>query len=189
MRWGRRGLRSHGGQPASLEGHTAQYQQGGGREGVAAGRLSSDPGSARKELGHLEHAVSLPWPPPLYPSSGSARPVLTQRCVLIVHGSGSDLPSDIPVSKCSDKSRRSQTLAGVGAAGLRHPRTICLRTRCKQALCGPRQRQARQRGLLFLLVDASLQAFGLSANNNSSGTLYDSALQNLLGDRSRTGQA
>lgn len=104
MRWGRRGLRSHGGQPASLEGHTAQCQQGGGREGVAAGRLSSDPGSARKEPGHLEHAVSLPWPPLLYPSSGSARPVLTQRCVLIVHGSGSDLPSDIPVSKCSDKS-------------------------------------------------------------------------------------
>lgn len=58
-----------------------------------------------------------------------------------------------------------------------------------RALCGPHQQQARERGLLFLLVDSSLQAFGLSANNNSSGTLYNSALRNLLGDRSPTGQA
>lgn len=58
-----------------------------------------------------------------------------------------------------------------------------------RALCGPHQQQAQERGLLFLLVDSSLQAFGLSANNNSSGTLYNSALRNLLGDRSPTGQA
>lgn len=55
-------------------------------------------------------------------------------------------------------------------------------------LCWLHNRHKRE-GLLFLLVDSSLQAFGLSANNNSSGTLYNSALQNLLGDRSLTGQA
>lgn len=47
----------------------------------------------------------------------------------------------------------------------------------------------KRESLLFFSWTRASQAFGLSANNNSSGTLYNSALQNLLGDRSPTGQA
>lgn len=75
---------------------------------------------------------------------------------------------------------------GVGAAGMRGPQTICPHTQCEP--CAGPMDSRRTRGLLFLLGDSSLQVFGWSANNNSSGTLYNSALQNLLGDRSPTGR-
>lgn len=65
------------------------------------------------------------------------------------------------------------------ASGLRgrgaHRPSACT----QRALCWPGEQQAGRRGLLFLLVDSSLRAFGLSANNNSSGTLYSSASRNL----------
>lgn len=81
----------------------------------------------------------------------------------------------------------AQALPGVGAAGMRGPQTIRPHTQCKPC-AGPTDNRRGREGLLFLLVDSSLQVFGLSANNNSSGTLYNSALQNLLGDRSPTGR-
>lgn len=70
---------------------------------------------------------------------------------------------------------------------MRGPQTIHPHAQCKTC-AGPMDNRRGKEGLLFLLVDSSLQVFGLNANNNSSGTLYNSALQNLLGDRSPTGQ-
>ena len=82
----------------------------------------------------------------------------------------------------------SQALLGGEAEGTWGSQTLHQHMQCESCVCPADMRHKRE-SLLFLLVDSSLQAFGLSANNNSSGTLYNSALQNLLGDRSPTGQA
>lgn len=150
-------------------------------------RPEFNPGSAPKQLDHLGCVIAQPRPQVPNLSTRNRNPALTWRCA----GTGAwprvDLPSNAPALKHSDKPQSGSVLPGVGAAGMRGPQTIRPHTQCKPC-AGPMDNRRRREGLLFLLVDSSLQVFGLSANNNSSGTLYNSTLENLLGDRSPTGR-